>query len=186
MVILLNTNELIEVAERHYAYALRLIETNDIYDAAEKAWLAVETIRKAFLVALGVSYEKAKSVSYSLPLFNRLLKALGLRDMLRMYESFYFRLHAMGFYENLTPTEEIVHAIRVEVLSWIEKMKRVIESIRSTDISEILESYDEAIKLKREVMAKNIQLLRIYESINNMLAKKFEPIKDALLESIQE
>ncbi|MEX0568541.1 MAG: PaREP1 family protein [Candidatus Njordarchaeota archaeon] len=179
----MDIDELIKIAEKHYTQALKLIEADDIYDAAEKTWLAIETIRKAFLVALGVPYEKTKSVAYSLPLFNRLLKALGLKDILRMYESFYYRLHAMGFYKNLTPTEEIVHTIKVEVLPWIEKMKRIITSIHGTDISEILKRYDEAIKLKREIMAKNIQLVKIYQNINNLLAKKLEPIKNTLPEN---
>ena len=178
----MNVDELIEVAEGHYTHALKLIETNDIYDAAEKAWLAIETMRKTFLVALGVPYEKTKSIAYSLPLFNRLLKALGLKDLLRMYESFYYRLHAMGFYENITPTEEIIYTIRVEVASWIDRMRRIIRNIRDTDISEILRSYDEAIKLKREIMAKNVRLARIYENINSLLAKKLEPVKNTLLE----
>ena len=144
------------MAERHYTHALRLIETNDIYDAAEKAWLAIETIRKAFLVAIGVPYEMAKSVSYSLPLFNRLLKALGLKDLLRVYESFYYRLHAMGFYENSTPVEEIIRTIKVEVASWIDVMKKVIRNIQGTDISEILRNYDRAIKLKWEIVTNNV------------------------------
>jgi len=151
----LDIDELIEVAERHHVHALRLIETNDIYDAAEKAWLAIETMRKALLVAIGVPYEKAKSVAYGLPLFSRLLKAPGLRDMLRTYESFYYRLHAMGFYENLTPTEDIIHTVEVEVPSWIDRMKEIIRNICGTDISDVLRSYDEALKLKREIIAKN-------------------------------
>lgn len=63
MVVLLDIDELIEVVGRHHVHALRLIETNDIYDAAEKAWMAIETMRKALLVAIGVSYEKAKSIA---------------------------------------------------------------------------------------------------------------------------
>ena len=34
----------------------------DIRDAAEKAWLAIETMRKAFLVAVGVPYKKRRAL----------------------------------------------------------------------------------------------------------------------------
>jgi len=50
--------ELIKRAQNYYLKALELLETRDFCDASEKAWLAVETLRKAFLVAMGVPYEK--------------------------------------------------------------------------------------------------------------------------------
>jgi len=116
-----------------------------------------------------------------LPLFSRLLKALGLRDMLRTYESFYYRLHTMGFYEYLAPTEDIIHTVEVEVPSLIGRMKEIIRNICGADISDVLRSYDEALKLKREIIAKDTQLARIYDSINDLLERKLEPIKHTLL-----
>lgn len=93
----METNELIKLSKNHYLKALELLETRDYYDAAEKAWLTVETLRKAFLIAIGVPYEKTRSISYSLPLFNRIMRTLGYNEMLKDYEWFHYKLHAMGF-----------------------------------------------------------------------------------------
>lgn len=43
-------------------HTLKLLDSGDIYDAAEKAWLAIETMRKAFLVAVGVPYKKRRAL----------------------------------------------------------------------------------------------------------------------------
>jgi len=87
----------------------------------------------------------------------------------------------MGFYEYLAPTEDIIHTVEVEVPSLIGRMKEIIRNICGADISDVLRSYDEALKLKREIIAKDTQLARIYDSINDLLERKLEPIKHTLL-----
>jgi len=180
LVHILNVDDLVKKAKEHYMHALKLLDSGDIYDAAEKAWLAIETLRKAFLVAVGVPCEKTKSISYSLPLFNRLLRALGLRELLRNYEFLYFKLHAMGFYENITPIEDLIHSIRVDTASWIKNMEVLINKVRGVNISNVLKDYDEVIKLKREIIAKNVELMKLYQNINSSLSKLLEPIRISL------
>ena len=57
-------DDLLEKAWKLYADALRLLNQGDYIDAAEKAWSAVEMIRKAFLISLG--YLLKGSISPSL------------------------------------------------------------------------------------------------------------------------
>ena len=92
----MEVEDLIDAGFGEYERALELLDRGDHYDAAEKAWNAIEFLRKAFLVALGVPYQKARTVNYGLPLFSRLLRALGLRELLRDYEWFDYKLHIMG------------------------------------------------------------------------------------------
>jgi len=167
----MDVNELIKRADSYYLKALELLETKDFYDAAEKAWLAIETLRKAFLVALGVPYDKAKSINYALPLLSKLMRGLGLKTVLRDYEWFHHKLHAMGFYENITPIDEIITIIKEDVKKWIENMKNVIRKINKLDISEVVREYEKAIQVKRELLSKNLELLEIYKNIDTILNK---------------
>ncbi|MHA1590511.1 MAG: PaREP1 family protein [Candidatus Njordarchaeales archaeon] len=163
--------KLIKRAQNYYLKALELLETRDFYDASEKAWLAVETLRKAFLVAMGVPYEKTRSINYSLPLFSRVMRALGYDEMLKNYEWFHHKLHAMGFYENITPMDEIVMIIKKDVSKWLEKMIEIIKSVRNIDITTALKEYEKAIKIKREIISKNVKLLKIYRNLDTLLSK---------------
>ena len=163
--------ELIKRAQNYYLKALELLETRDFYDASEKAWLAVETLRKAFLVAMGVPYEKTRSINYSLPLFSRIMRALGYDEMLKNYEWFHHKLRAMGFYENITPIDEIIIIIKKDVSKWLEKMIEIIKSVRNIDITTVLKEYEKAIKIKREIISKNVKLLEIYRNLDTLLSK---------------
>lgn len=86
----------------------------------------------------------------------------------------------MGFYENITPIEGLIHSIRVDAASWIKNMEVLINKVRGVNISNVLKDYDEAIKLKREILAKNIELMKLYENINSSLSKLLEPIRVSL------
>ena len=171
MVYFVNVEELINKAEMNYLKALELLESMDYYDAAEKAWLVVENLRKAFLVAIGVPYEKSKSINYSLPLFSKLMRALGYQDLLKDYEWFSYKLHFMGFYENVTFAEEIIRIVREDVKRWMNVMKKVINRVRKIDISEVLSKYEEAIKIKKELISKSVELAKINEEVNALLKK---------------
>jgi len=61
-VYILNIDDLVKKAREHYMHTLKLLDSGDIYDDAEKAWLAIETMRKAFLVAVGVPYKKRRAL----------------------------------------------------------------------------------------------------------------------------
>ncbi len=163
----MDVGELINAGLRDYERAIELLDRGDYYDAAEKAWNAIESFRKAFLVALGVPYQKARTVSYGLPLFGRLMRALGLKKLLRRYEWFDYKLHIMGFYERLTLEDEIEFIIRRYVEPWLNRMKNVILKLRGVNISDVLEIYDKSIRLRQEVLRKSSELMEI----NNELAK---------------
>lgn len=83
----------VNLALRMYDDALKLLEKGDIFDAAEKAWGAVESARKAFLVAAGVPEDKAGSVEFGVAFFVRLLRKLNRKDLVEKYYSFDYSLH---------------------------------------------------------------------------------------------
>ena len=168
MVSFMELDELISAGLRNYEKAIELLDRGDYYDAAEKAWSAVESFRKAFLVALGVPYQKVRTISYCLPLFGRLMRALGLKKLLRRYEWFDYKLHIMGFYERLTPEDEIELIVRRHVKLWLDRMRSLILRLSGVNISDILEIYDRAVRLKQEVLRKSSELVEI----NNELAKR--------------
>ncbi len=164
----MNVEEMINAGFRNYEKAIELLDRGDYYDAAEKAWSGVEYLRKAFLVALGVPYEKARTINYGLPLFGRLLRALGLKKLLRRYEWFDYKLHIMGFYERLTPEDEIEIIIRRYVRQWLEEMRKIVLKLKGMSIDEILDIYNRIVKLKQEVLKKSEELA----VINNEFIKK--------------
>ena len=176
----MSVDDLIKKANEYYTVALKLLDSRDIYDAAEKAWCCVETLRKALLVALGVPYDKAKSVSYGVPLFNKIMKALGLKELLKDYEWFHYKLHAMGFYENITPLEDIVEIVRNNVPQWMNEILKIIDKVKGLDFSSVLHEYEKMHKLKREILMKNIELVRISEKVSAMLDKLLAPVRTKL------
>ena len=177
----MNLESLLHSAFADYEKALELLQSEDYYDAAEKAWNAIETLRKAFLVALGVPYDKAKTVNYGLPLFSRLMRALGLRKLLRKYEWFDYKLHIMGFYERITSEEEIKEIIEKHIDPWLREMHQVIMKIRGAKIGNILEIYDQMIRLKQEVLKKSGELARI----RSELAKRINTFASSLRAILQ-
>ena len=103
----LNLDELLSRSRQDYARALELLDRGDIRDAAEKAWCAVETLRKALLVAVKIPYDLARNISPGLPVFIRLLRALKQAELLEKYFFFNSHIHIFGFYEAVTPEEEL-------------------------------------------------------------------------------
>ena len=124
---------LINQAHNDLNLSFQLLERGDIRDAAEKAWRAIENTRKALLVAVKIPYEIAKTITSGVPLFSKILKAIGKKSLLRMYFYFDSRLHTLGFYEMITPEEELEDIIRNEVPEWIEEMEKIINSIKHID-----------------------------------------------------
>ena len=172
--------DLINAGFGNYEKALELLVRGDCYDAAEKAWSAIECLRKAFLVALGVPYQKVRTANYSLPLFSKLLRALGLRNLLRRYEWFDYKLHIMGFYERLTPEDEIEIIIRRHVGVWLEKVKNIILKLKGVSIEAILEIYDRIIKLKQEVLKKSGELANIHSELTRRIRTFAYNVKSCL------
>jgi len=78
--------DLIRLSWENYEKALELLSRGDYYDVAEKAWNSIENMRKALLVALKIPLEKAKTVSQGLVLFSDILRRLGKKELLKMYD----------------------------------------------------------------------------------------------------
>jgi len=85
-IILNEAKDLIKLSWENYEKALELLSRGDYYDAAEKAWNAIENMRKAFLVILKIPHEKAKTISQGLVLFSDILRKLGEKEILKMYD----------------------------------------------------------------------------------------------------
>jgi len=154
-------DNLIEKSRELYERALNLLFRGDYYDAAEKAWSAIEYIRKALLVALNIPYERAKTVSQGLVLFSDILRKLGRRDILKTYDQLMLRLHILGFYEQLIPTDELEDIIHNTVAKFLSEMEDLISQVRGIDISRAIEFLDKMNKVKQEILSKSAELYEI-------------------------
>ena len=153
-----------------YELALRVLDEGEYLDACEKAWACIETLRKALLVKVGISYEKAKSVVYGVPLFTRLLRKLGRKDLLEKYTFFNYKLHVMGFYEGVTEDWEIDEIIREDLKTWIESMKNLIAEL-NINLAEAEEVMVEIEKTKRKLISENAKLVELRAKLDNIIEK---------------
>lgn len=174
--LILDRDTLIFQAKKDLSLALQLLEREDFRDAAEKAWRAIENLRKALLVTVKIPYRIAKTIVSGVPLFSKIMRALKKKDLLRMYFYFESRLHTLGFYEMITPEDELEVIIRDEVPQWIENMLEVIESVVDIDLSHIAGLIERVNKIKAEITRKSEEYLRISnkisEEISSVIAAK--------------
>lgn len=161
---IMDINDLVLEAWNIYEEAKKLLEKEDIRDAAEKAWLAVETMRKAILVAAKIPYEETKKVSIALPVFNNILIALGEKELLDKYYTFQSTLHSSAFYEDLLNGEVAIIYI-TEVEKWLYEAERVIDKASRIDATKFLELAKRRLRIKSEILSKSKELraLRIQE-----------------------
>ena len=164
--------ELVSKAREVYQKALELLERGDYFDSAEKGWCAVELMRKALLVAVGIPLDKAKSLDFSMPIFARILKGLGRRDLLKEYYRFDSCLHIRGFYEMISTEDEISITLQ-ELGSWLDDMEELVRSLSGVDLSSIVEVMDKCLELKRKILKTSIEY-------HNMLGKIRHAIQQAL------
>jgi len=162
--------ELIDKARDDLRLALDMLEKGDIRDAAEKAWRSIENIRKALLVAVKIPYDIAKTVGSGVPLFSKILKALGRRNLLRMYFYFESRLHSLGFCEMITPDDELEEIIRDEVPAWIEEMTKIIGSLVHVDLSHVAEIIRKMNRIKAEILRKSSEYIALSNKLNEKIA----------------
>ena len=176
MVSLLNINELIKQAWESYEKALECLEKGDLRNAAEKAWLSVETMRKAIMVATKIPYEKTRVVSIALNVFSRIMNILDAEDLLLEYYAFQSTLHGLGFYEgilNEDTTERFIK--RVEL--WLRKMSSLINKAKLIDARKILELEEQRIKVKQRLMVQAYELVRIRNQIREIINQLKASIK---------
>jgi len=148
--------DLVAKARDIYYKSLELLERGDYYDAAEKGWCAVELARKALLVAVGVPLEKARNLEFSLPIFSRILKSLGRKDLLDEYYKFDSCLHIRGFYEMVSTPEEIKRVLN-DLGKWLDDMEKIIKRISGINLDKALKIMEKCIKLKRKILQANIE-----------------------------
>ena len=168
--------ELVGRGWKDYSKALELLETGDFYDAAEKAWSAIENFRKAILVAMKIPYDVAKSIREGVPLFSRVLEILGYHSLTRMYFYFSSRLHTLGFYERIIPEEDIARIIRSEVREWLKKIEELLEVLRKVDLSNITELLKELDKARQEALKASMRYAEIKSQIIETITKSLQSI----------
>lgn len=161
--------ELISKSKQNLIKALELLERGDIRDAAEKAWNSIETMRKALLVAVKIPYDVAKNVSIGLPIFTKILRALNRKDLLEKYFFFNSHIHIYGFYEMITPDDELEKVIREDVPIWISQIEEVIRDIKNVDLSSIVDIVLKAQKLKSEILQKSKEYAELQTQINTII-----------------
>jgi len=98
----------------------------------KKAWSAIRDLRKACLITTKIPYEIAKTKSKRLPLFIKILKAVGRKDLLKSYMYFSQQLHSMGFYERVIPESDLRDTIQDNVPEWMQKIKELINIFKKS------------------------------------------------------
>ncbi len=163
--------DLIDKAKNDFKLSLSLLEKGDVRDAAEKAWMAIENIRKALLVAVKIPYEIAKTVVNGVPLFSKILKILGKkRTCLECTSILTAGLIHLVFYEMVIPDGELEEIIRNEVPQWIEEMINVINSVKHVDLSHLVEIIEKMNKIKAEILRKSREYLDLSEQLSKEIA----------------
>ncbi len=153
-----NISDLIADAKASFEKALELIEREDYYDAAEKAWRAIETMRKAVLVAAKIPYQYAKTVNIGLPLFSDFLRNIKKKKALDLYDRLAYRLHILGFYEGIISPGEIKELIISDVEMLLGELEQIVKMAEKVDLREALESFLRIQKLKQKIMIHNAEL----------------------------
>jgi len=164
----MDADELLDRAMHLYELALNVMDEGDYMDACEKAWACVETLRKALLVKAGISYNRAKTITYGIPLFTRLLKKLGRGDLLEKYAFFDYKLHIMGFYEGITEPWEIEEIIQNDLKIWIDSMSDLIRKL-NINIASAEEILAEIEKIKRKLIIENAKLVELREKLDAII-----------------
>lgn len=162
--------ELVSKALNLYELALASIERGDYTDACEKAWACIETLRKTLLVKAGISYDKAKSITYGIPLFTRLLRKLGRKDLLEKYTFFNYKLHVMEFYEGITEIWEIEEIIQEDLKEWIHSMLKLIEEL-NVDLHKAEEILKEIEQTKRKLINESARLFELRAKLDAIVEK---------------
>jgi len=147
-----------------YHKALELLERGDFFDAAEKGWCAVELARKALLISVGIPAEKVENLEFSMPIFERILKAAKRRNLLKEYYRFNSCLHVMGFYRMLTSREEIEKTLK-EVKSWITEIEKLISQLSDVNLSKVVDIMNHALKIKRKALRASVEY---HETLNKI------------------
>lgn len=162
-------------AKSVYEKTLEPLDRDDYLDAAEKGWYAVELMRKALLVAVGIPPEKAGRLEFSMPIFTRLLKVLERRELLRDYFRFDSCLHMRGFYEMLSTEDGIRETFR-DVGAWLEEMSKLAREMSEIDLSDVMEIIDRALQVKR-------RLLQMSAEYHSLLERAHHAIEQAVATS---
>jgi len=168
--------EIIRRGWEDYSKALELLETRDFYDAAEKAWSAIENFRKAILIAMKIPYDVAKSIREGVPIFSRVLEILGYDSLIKMYFYFSSRLHTLGFYERVIPEDDIARIIRDEVREWLRKIEGLLDLLRKVDLSSIVELLKELDKARQEALKASMRYAEIKSQILETITKSLQSI----------
>ncbi|MHA1675594.1 MAG: PaREP1 family protein [Candidatus Njordarchaeales archaeon] len=152
--------ELTVKAWEAYDKALELLRMGDIPDAAEKAWLAVENMRKAIMVASNIPYDVTKKVNLALNIFSKLLEILGHEDLLSEYYALNATLHGMAFYEGLL-NEYTTKKFIIRAENWLKKAEKIIEEALKIDASPLVSLEEEKMKIKAKILSENMKILEI-------------------------
>ena len=78
-------------------------------------------------------------------------------------------LHIKGFYEMLTPKDEIEIVIG-EVKKWLDEIQEIMRSLKGMKLKEAIRLMDDALKVKRKILQESIK----YESILKLIEEKIK------------
>ena len=86
------------------------------------------------------------------------------------------RLHIFGFYEQITPIDEIEDLIRSATRDFISRMRNLINKVKHLDLSEAVKFMDKMSEIKREILTKSSELHEVRQNyitfLERILARK--------------
>ena len=145
-------------AWKTYEKAIEMLNRGDIRDAAEKAWLAVENMRKAIMVAAKIPYETTKKISIALNIFNGILKALNAETILEKYYYLQATLHGLSFYEGILNEDITIDAI-LKAEEWLKETEKLINKAWNMDTKLLMNIKNERRKIQAEELLKSKELI---------------------------
>lgn len=124
--------------------------------------------RKALLTSVGIPAEKAENLEFSMPIFEKILKAVKRMDLLKEYYQFNSCLHVMGFYKMLTSREEIEKTLE-EAKLWIVEIESLISQLSGVDLSKVVDIMNRVLRIKREILRANAEYHKALNQVSEII-----------------
>jgi len=153
-----------------YEKAVEMLNKGDIRDSAEKAWLAIENMRKAIMVAAKVPYDVTKKISVALNIFNGILKVLNAESLLERYYYFQATLHGLSFYEGVLNEDVTIDAI-LKAEKWLRGAEKIINEAKNIDARPLVDVEMKRKKIQAEILSKSMELIKLREKRTSIIEK---------------
>jgi len=89
--------------------------------------------------------------------------------VLDLYDKLAYKLHVMGFYEEITQPDEIEELIMIDVKELMEALERLLETAKRLDLRGALEKLMEIQRMRREIAKYNAKIVEMRSKYKDTL-----------------